>query len=182
MTVPTTTPGALGRVRAWITNTRASNDRSIGRRIAGGSLLAALPAIAALALTGALATPGALADQRSTARVSADDCDDKEPILIETRGRWRCQNYYMARVTLDGRNRPGGRRVKTDLLEAGHYVSIECQDFARGEWWDKVLGEYFVPDKYMRTRFTGWIDGAPVCDRDGDPVPRAARAGRFARR
>ena len=74
----------------------------------------------------------------------------------------------MARVALDGRFRPGGRKVKTNHLKAGEWVNIRCQIYAfdkngnRAGLFDKV-GDYYVPDKYMRTRFTGRIPGSPVC-------------------
>ena len=39
MTIPRTTPGTLGRVRAWMTKIAPRNDRSPMRSIMGGSLL-----------------------------------------------------------------------------------------------------------------------------------------------
>jgi hypothetical protein len=180
MTVPTTTPGTLGRVRAWITKTPPSNKRSMTRRLGRGSLLAPLPAIAAAALTGALATAGAQAaahpDHRSTYKASAGDCAEKRAIFVKTRGRWRCQNLYMARVALDGRKQPDVSKsgAKRNYLKAGEWVNIRCQaydyDGHTGErlgLYDKV-GDVFVPDKYMRTLYTGRIPGAPVCDPQPD--------------
>jgi hypothetical protein len=153
MTVPTT-PGTLGRVRAWITKT----------------LLLASAAVA-------LAAAGAQADDRSTSKASAAyDCGDKRPIFVETPGRWRCQNLYMARVALDGRKQPDASKsgAKRNYLKAGEFVNIRCQaydyDGHTGErlgLFDKV-GDVFVPDKYMRTRFTGRIPGAPICDPQPD--------------
>jgi hypothetical protein len=173
MTFPTTTPGTLGRVRAWITKTPPSNKRSMSRRVARGSLLAALPAIAAVALTAVLATAGAQAaahhgDRSTNDAAAAKDCGDKRAIFVRRPGRWRCQNLYMARVALDGRFQPGGRKVKTNHLKAGEWVNIRCQIYAfdkngnRAGLYDKV-GDYYVPDKYMRTRFTGRIPSSPVC-------------------
>ena len=142
MTLPTTTPGTLGRVRACF---------------------------AAVALTGIVATAGAqaatLPDDRSTSRSSAGDCAEKTAILVKTRGRWRCQNMYMARVALDGRKHPNDSRRGADInmLRAGEWVNIRCQiTGAGGRLYDRV-GDYFVPDEYMRTLYTGRIPGAPTC-------------------
>ena len=168
MTLPTTTPAMLGRVRAWIATTPPSNERSMTLRVARGSL-AALLAIAAVALTGSLATAGAQAathpDDRSTSKSSARDCAEKTAILVKTRGRWRCQNMYMARVALDGRKHPNDSRRGADInmLRAGEWVNIRCQiTGAGGRLYDRV-GDYFVPDEYMRTLYTGRIPGAPTC-------------------
>ena len=168
MTIPTT-PGTLGRVRAWISKTPPSNGRSMTRRVARGSLLTALLAIAAVALTGALAGAGAHAAthpaDRSASKSSAGDCAEKTPILVKTRGRWRCQNMYMARVALDGRKHPNDSRRGADInmLRAGEWVNIRCQiTGAGGRLYDRV-GDYFVPDEYMRTLYTGRIPGAPTC-------------------
>ena len=164
MTMPTTTPSALSRARVSLADT-SPPDESPARH---GSLLAALLVTAAVALISALgpanahgATPSA-----STAR----DCSYQTPIFVTRPGRWRCRNLYMARVALDGRFRPGGRKVKTNFLKAGEWVNIRCQIYAfdkngnRAGLFDKV-GDYYVPDKYMRTRFTGRIPRSPVCPR-----------------
>jgi hypothetical protein len=169
MTVPTTTPGTLGRVRAWITKTPPSNGHSMTRPVARGSLLAALPAIAAVALTGALATSGAQAaahpDDRSTYKATAAECGD-DVIFVRRPGPWNyCRNLYMARVALDGRKHPNDSRRGGDInyLRAGEWVAIRCQiTGAGGRLYDRV-GDYFVPDEYMRTFYTGRIPGAPTC-------------------
>jgi hypothetical protein len=175
MTVPTTTPGTLGRVRAWITRTAASNERSMTRRVARGSL----PAIAAVALTGASAA-GAQAAAHPIDKASAEDCAEKRVIFVETRGRWRCQNLYMARVTLDARKQPGDNRdgAEINAVKAGEWITISCQAYAFEKGTGKRLGLYdmmpggqFVPDKYMRTLYTGRIPGAPWCD----PLPGGRR-------
>jgi hypothetical protein len=183
MTVPPTTPGTLGRARAWITKTPLSNGRSMTRRVARGSLLAALPAIAAIALTGALAAGAQAAahpDDRSIYKASEDDCGDKRAIFVETRGRWRCQNLYMARVTLDARKQPGDNRdgARINAIKAGEWISISCQAYAFEKGTGKRLGLYdmlpggeFIPDKYVRTLYTGRIPGAPWCD----PLPGGRR-------
>ena len=165
MTVPTTTPGTLGHVRAWITKTL-------------------LPAIAAVALTGAWAA-GAQAAHRPMDQASAGDCAEKRAILVKTRGPWRCQNLYMARVTLDAREQPGESRAGAEInaVKAGEYVTISCQVYAFDKNTGKRLGLYdmmpggqFLPDKYMRTRYTGRIPRAPRCDPQGHgrwrPAPR----------
>jgi hypothetical protein len=155
MTVPTTTPGRLGRARAWITKT---------------SLLA----IAAVGLAGAFATagaqPAAHPDDRSA---YAGDCAEKQAIFVRTPGRWRCQNLYMARATLDARKQPGESRrgARINAIKAGEYITISCQVYARDKHTGERLGLYdglpggeFIPDKYVRTFYTGRIPGAPVCD------------------
>jgi hypothetical protein len=169
MTVPTTTPGTLDRVRARITKTPPSNGRSMTRRVAGASLLTALLSGAAVALTVALATAGAQAAahpaDRSTGKATAASCPDEDAILVRTKGRWRCRNMYMARVALDGRKHPNDSRrgAKIDMLRAGEWVNIRCQiTGAGGRLYDRV-GDYFVPDEYMRTFYTGRIPGAPTC-------------------
>ena len=154
MTVPTTRPSGLSRA-----------DRSPARR---GSLLAALLMTAAVALTSAFGAANAHGAAPSASTASAGNCAYKTAIFVTRPGRWRCQNLYMARVALDGRFRPGGRKVKTDHLKAGEWVNIRCQIYAfdkngnRTGLYDKV-GDYYVPDKYMRTRFTGRIPRSPVC-------------------
>ena len=180
-----TTPGTFGRVRAWITKTPPSNGRSMTRHVARGSL----PAIAAVALTGASLTAGAHAaahpDGRSTYKASAGDCAEKRVIFVETRGRWRCQNLYMARVTLDAREQPGDDRegARINAIKAGEWITISCQAYAfekgTGErlgLYDMLPGGEFIPDKYVRTRYTGRIPGAPRCDPLGRgrwrPAPR----------
>jgi hypothetical protein len=85
--------------------------------------------------------------------------------LRKERGRWRCQNLYMARVALDGRKHPNDSRRGADInhLRAGEWVNIRCQiTGAGGRLYDRV-GDYFVPDEYMRTLYTGRIPGAPTC-------------------
>ena len=148
MIVPTT-PGKLGRV-------------------ARGSL-AALLAIAAVALTATLASAGSQAAahpaDRSASRSSAEDCAERTPILVTRRGRWRCQNMYMARVALDGRKHPNDSRRGAEInkLRAGEWVNIRCQiTGAGGRLYDRV-GDHFVPDEYMRTLYTGRIPGSPTC-------------------
>jgi hypothetical protein len=82
----------------------------------------------------------------------------------------------MARVALDGRKQPDVSKsgAKRNYLKAGEWVNIRCQaydyDGHTGErlgLHDKV-GDVFVPDKYMRTLYTGRIPGAPVCDPQPD--------------
>jgi hypothetical protein len=165
MTMPTTRPSALSR--APFAKTSPTDDQSPTGR---GSLLAALVMTAVVAFVSSfgLANAQGAAPSASTAR--AADCSDKRAIFVTRPGRWRCQNLYMARVALDGRFQPGGRKVKTDYLPAGEWVNIRCQIYAfdkngnRAGLYDKV-GDYYVPDKYMRTRFTGRIPSSPVCPR-----------------
>jgi hypothetical protein len=165
MTIPTTRPSGLSRARASFAKTSPTDDRSPARR---GSLLAALLMTAAVALTSAFGAANAHGAAPSASTASAGNCAYKKAIFVTRPGRWRCQNLYMARVALDGRFQPGGRKVKTNHLKAGEWVNIRCQIYAfdkngnRTGLYDKV-GDYYVPDKYMRTRFTGRIPGSRVC-------------------
>jgi hypothetical protein len=131
---------------------------------------------AAVVLIGVLATAGAQAvaqpDHRSTYKASADDCE-KRAIFVKTRGRWRCQNLYMAKVTLDARDQPNDDRegARINAIEAGEFISISCQVHGYEPHTGKSLGLYdmlpgheFIPDKYVRTRWSGRIPGAPHCD------------------
>jgi hypothetical protein len=179
MTVPTATPGTLGRARAWLTKT-PRNERAMTRRVAGASLLAALLATTAVALTGVLATADAQAaahpDDRSTSKATAATCPDEDAILVTTKGRWRCRNMYMARVALDGRKHPNDSRrgAKIDMLRAGEWVNIRCQiTGAGGRLYDRV-GDYFVPDKYMRTFYTGSHPGCAHVQEDVARIPPAS--------
>jgi len=165
--MPTMTPSALSRARASFAETSPTDDHPPACR---GSLLAALVMIAAVALVSSLGVANAHGAAPSASTARAADCGDKRPIFVTRPGRWRCQNLYMARVALDGRFQPGGRKVKTNHLKAGEWVNIRCQIYAfdkngnRAGLYDKV-GDYYVPDKYMRTRFTGRIPSSPVCSR-----------------
>jgi hypothetical protein len=173
MTMPTTRPSALSRARASFAKTSPTDDQSAARR---GSLLAALVMTAAVALVGSFGAASAHGAAPSASTARAGDCGDKRAIFVTRPGRWRCQNLYMARVALDGRFQPGGRKVKTNYLKAGEWVNIRCQIYAfdkngkRAGLYDKV-GDYYVPDRYMRTRFTGRIPNSPVCPRS-HPRPR----------
>jgi hypothetical protein len=167
MTMPTTRPSALSRARASFAKPPPTDDRSPACR---GFLLAALVMIAAVALVNLFGAGNAHGAAPSTSSAGAGDCAEKRAIFVTRPGRWRCQNLYMARVALDGRFQPGGRKVKTNFLKAGEWVNIRCQIYAfdengnRAGLYDKV-GDYYVPDKYMRTRFTGRIPRSPVCPR-----------------
>jgi hypothetical protein len=140
MTIPTTTPGRLGRVRTWITASLPTNERSPARRFARGSVLAALLASAAVALTSALAAPGAQAgpppDPPRTYKVTAD---------------------------LDGRLTPTKDDiVASDFLRKRQRVPVECQKYGGPAYgsrlWDLVSngGEtLFVPDRFIKTGTNG---------------------------
>jgi hypothetical protein len=150
--------------------------------VARWALLAAVAVFGVLAYASAQAAAQPV--DRSTFAASARDCD-KRPIFIETPGRWRCQNYYMARVTLDARKQPNDDRegAKKNYVRAGEFFPIACQVHGYEPHtgkdlglYDMLLSGYFVPDKYMRTRYTGRIPGAPHCDAlphgKWRPVPR----------
>jgi hypothetical protein len=148
MTIPTT-PGALGGVRASITETPPTSERSVTRHFARGSLLTALLATAAVALTSALAAAGAQAgpppDPPRTYKVTAD---------------------------LDGRSTPSKDDVTmVDFLLKGERVPVECQTYGGRAYgsrlWDLVSdgGEtLFVPDRFIRTGSDGRAPEIRSCD------------------
>jgi putative metal-binding protein len=81
---------------------------------------------------------------------------------------WAAGNQYLVEETVDGRAQPTVEpRAAVDYLSKGQWVKIDCQ--APGEEaygsaiWDRVGGLY-VPDHYIKTYTTGFLQGAPRCD------------------
>jgi Putative metal-binding motif len=88
---------------------------------------------------------------------------------------WAADNLYYVRENLDGRTQPTVEpRAKVDHLRAGQWVKIECQTPGEEAYgsaiWDRVGGLY-VPDAYIRTYTTGFLEGAPRCDAPPPPPP-----------
>jgi hypothetical protein len=88
---------------------------------------------------------------------------------------WAPDNLYYVRENLDGRTQPTVEpRAKVDHVRAGQWVKIECQTPGEEAYgsaiWDKVNGLY-VPDVYIRTYTTGFLEGAPRCDAAPPPPP-----------
>ena len=97
---------------------------------------------------------------------------------------WAPDNLYYARDDLDGRSQPTVEpRAVVDHVRAGEWVRIECQTPGEEAYgsavWDRVGGLY-VPDAYIRTYTTGFLEGVPRCDaapppavtdQDGDGFP-----------
>jgi Putative metal-binding motif len=81
---------------------------------------------------------------------------------------WAPDNVYYVRENLDGRTQPTVEpRAVVDHVRAGEWVRIECQTPGEEAYgsaiWDRVRGLY-VPDAYIRTYTTGFLQGAPRCD------------------
>jgi hypothetical protein len=92
---------------------------------------------------------------------------------------WAADNTYLAEDDLDGRAQPTVEpRTVVDHVRKGQWVRIECQTVGEEVYgsalWDKVNGLY-VPDRYIKTYTTGFLDGAPRCD--GAPLPPADQDG-----
>jgi hypothetical protein len=90
---------------------------------------------------------------------------------------WAPANVYYVRENLDGRTQPTVEpRAVVDHVRAGEWVRIECQTPGEEAYgsaiWDRVRGLY-VPDAYIRTYTTGFLQGAPRCDAP-PPVPPPA--------
>ena len=98
---------------------------------------------------------------------------------------WAADNTYLAEDDLDGRAQPTVEpRTVVNHVRKGQWVRIECQTVGEEVYgsalWDKVNGLY-VPDHYLKTYTTGFLDGAPRCDtapppppdQDGDGFPAA---------
>jgi hypothetical protein len=96
-------------------------------------------------------------------------------VPVTSKRPWAADNTYYVEDDLDGRAQPTVEpRTVVDYLRAGQWVRIQCQ--APGEEaygsaiWDKVGGLY-VPDHYIRTYTTGFLEGAPRCDASPPPPP-----------
>jgi hypothetical protein len=88
---------------------------------------------------------------------------------------WAPNNLYYVREDLDGRTQPTVEpRAVVDHVRAGQWVKIECQTPGEEAYgsaiWDKVAGLY-VPDAYIRTYTTGFLERAPRCDAAPPPPP-----------
>jgi Putative metal-binding motif len=88
---------------------------------------------------------------------------------------WAPENEYYVRENLDGRTQPTVEpRAVVDHVRAGQWVRIECQTPGEEAYgsaiWDRVNGLY-VPDAYIRTYTTGFLEGAPRCDAAPPPPP-----------
>jgi Putative metal-binding motif len=86
---------------------------------------------------------------------------------------WAADNLYYVRENLDGRRQPTVEpRAVVDHVRAGQWVKIECQTPGEEAYgsaiWDRVNGLY-VPDVYIRTYTTGFLEGAPRCDAPPPP-------------
>jgi hypothetical protein len=90
---------------------------------------------------------------------------------------WAADNTYLAEADLDGRAQPTVEpRTVVNHVRKGQWVKIECQTVGEEVYgsalWDKVNGLY-VPDHYVKTYTTGFLDGAPRCDAAPPPPPDA---------
>jgi putative metal-binding protein len=90
---------------------------------------------------------------------------------------WAPDNTYLAEDDLDGRAQPQSEpRAVVNHVRKGQWVKIECQVVGQEAYgsplWDKVNGLY-VPDHFIKTYTTGFLDGAPRCDAAPPPPPDA---------
>jgi hypothetical protein len=90
---------------------------------------------------------------------------------------WAPDNTYLVETDLDGRAQPTVEpRTVVNHVRKGQWVRIECQVVGEEAYgsplWNKVNGLY-VPDYYMKTYTTGFLDGAPRCDAAPPPPPDA---------
>jgi hypothetical protein len=88
---------------------------------------------------------------------------------------WAADNTYLAEDDLDGRAQPTVEpRTVVNHVRKGQWVRIECQTVGEQVYgsalWDKVNG-LFVPDAYLKTYTTGFLEGAPRCDAAPPPPP-----------
>ena len=88
---------------------------------------------------------------------------------------WAVDNTYLVEEDLDGRAQPTSEpRTVVDHVRAGQWVRIECQTAGEEVYgsavWDKVNGLY-VPDHYLKTYTTGFLQGVPRCDAAPPPPP-----------
>ena len=94
---------------------------------------------------------------------------------------WAAENTYLVEEDLDGRAQPTAEpRTVVDHVRAGQWVKIECQTAGEEVYgsavWDKVGGLY-VPDRYIKTYTTGFLQGVPRCDAAPPPPPDADADG-----
>ena len=88
---------------------------------------------------------------------------------------WAADNTYLAEDDLDGRAQPTVEpRTVVNHVRKGQWVKIECQTVGEEVYgsalWDRVNGLY-VPDHYLKTYTTGFLEGAPRCDAAPAPPP-----------
>jgi hypothetical protein len=88
---------------------------------------------------------------------------------------WAVDNTYLVEDDLDGRAQPTSEpRTVVDHVRKGQWVRIECQTAGEEVYgsavWDKVNGLY-VPDAYVKTYTTGFLQGVPRCDAAPPPPP-----------
>ncbi|PRY40397.1 NlpC/P60 family protein [Umezawaea tangerina] len=86
-------------------------------------------------------------------------------------GRCAIPKSYPAKADLNGRknkgeaaNAPG---AVVDKYRSGQAVPVDCQALAGGVIWDHTTANLWVPDEYVKTGITGFVEGLPRCDTDG---------------
>jgi hypothetical protein len=154
MTVPRTTPGMLGRVRAWTTKTPSPNERLMTRRFTRGPLLAALLAtvVAAVNLSGlsvSTASAGSYEEIR-TAGAWAKFDDLGEILMVgdiakDGKGaraylRWGRDNSasvhvagYAKPLDREDLSIPEGTKVTLTVCYTKRGVDVQCSDFQWAE-------------------------------------------------
>jgi hypothetical protein len=85
---------------------------------------------------------------------------------------WAAGNQYLVEEDVDGRAQPTVEpRQVVDYLRKGQWAKIECQTPGEEAYgsaiWDRVGGLY-VPDRYLKTYTTGFLENVPRCDQPID--------------
>jgi hypothetical protein len=94
---------------------------------------------------------------------------------------------YKASTAIDGRgSMDPNDRVETDAYLAGSNVYIKCQDYGMSEGgstlWIYTTDGYWIPDAYVSTGSSGFVDGAPRClsiGINGTPSSGGANSGPY---
>jgi hypothetical protein len=94
---------------------------------------------------------------------------------------------YTAKVNIDARgSMDPNDRIATDWYKAGQGVYIQCQDWGMAAGgstlWDYTAANWWIPDAYLTTGYSGRIPGVPLCSDlgiDGSPTGVGFSAGPF---
>ncbi|WNV88901.1 NlpC/P60 family protein [Umezawaea sp. Da 62-37] len=78
---------------------------------------------------------------------------------------------YPAKADLNGRKNKGEAATApgavVDKYKSGQAVPVDCQALSGGAIWDHTTANLWVPDEYVKTGITGFVEGLPRCDTDG---------------
>ena len=90
---------------------------------------------------------------------------------------------YPAEADLNGRTNKGDAAdapgVVVNKYRSGASVPVDCQASADGAIWDHTTDKVWVPDQYVKTGVSGFVQGLPRCDTgSGDSGGGSAVHGR----